>query len=141
VVALPQGRAGARRKKLTDVLRYVLEQGPTEKNIIEQCIRYRQPLPDKIANAPRLLLGLEMFYVAFADLTTCRYPGDKIDGRISWKAITDWCDAFGIVGEQREDVYHHIFKMDEVYLDHQLAKYKAAQPKPPAKGGKYGKRK
>ena len=109
---------------------YALEQGPTEKFIIEQCYRQKLPLPEKIQNAPELLLGLELFYIAFMNLTSCRTQGYGTEGPIGWLQISEYCLIHGIIGEQRDDLIYHVQKMDEVYLKFKAKKLKAtANPK------------
>jgi hypothetical protein len=98
-----------------------LEQGPTEKTIVEQCIRNRMPLPQSIANAPELYEGLELFYVAFMELTTCRALG-MAEGPIPWTAVQSYCNELGLVGEQREDMFFHIREMDTCYLEFRAKK-------------------
>ena len=114
-----------------------MEQGPTEKTIIEQCIRERRPLPDAIANAPELKFGLELFYMAFMDLTSCRSIGYGA-GPIPWSAIQTWCAAYDIQGEQREDLFYHVERLDKSYLDWSVKKQKAVtqSTKPPKRGRK-----
>lgn len=81
------------------------------------------PLPPKIANAPELQVGLDLFYVAFLDLNGSRQMGYG-EGPIRWETIHFYCEANGIVGEQREDMFYHMTQMDSVYLDHKAAKAK-----------------
>ena len=95
---------------------YALEQGPTEKFIIEQCYRQIMPLPEKIQNAPDLFLGLELFYMAFMDLTSCRGQGYGTEGPIGWLQISDYCFIHGIIGEQRDDLIYHVQHLDAEYL-------------------------
>jgi hypothetical protein len=102
-----------------------LEQGPTEKFIIQQCAQQRLPLPEKIANAPELLIGLEFFYMAFLDLTTCRGTGYDTEGPISWLAIKEWADSNEVEGEQREDLFYYINELDKAYLDFKAKKLKS----------------
>jgi hypothetical protein len=80
-----------------------LEQGPTEKTIIETCIRERRPLPDAIAKAPQLFMGLELYYVAYLDLSSCRSIG-MAEGPIPWLAIYDYAQRLGMDEEQRDDL-------------------------------------
>lgn len=94
----------------------MLEQGPVERKIIETSIRSHMPLPPKIANAPVLLQGLSFFYEAFLDLTTTRQLYESGEGPISWLAINAYCNHYGIVGEQREDMEIILAKMDGEYL-------------------------
>lgn len=90
--------------------------------IIEQCIRQRMPLPEKIRNAPSLELGLDLFYVAFMDLTSCRAVGFG-EGPIPWTATRIMADEeLGLAGEQREDLFYYIGRMDTVYLEHRAKK-------------------
>lgn len=84
--------------------------------IVEQCVRMRSPYPDAIANAPELHPGLNLFYTAFLDLTSCRTLGYS-QGPIPWLAIDHYCQANEIEGEQREDVFYHVAHLDKAYLD------------------------
>lgn len=101
-----------------------MEQGPTEKLIVEQCARQRIPLPARIANSPEVLFGLAVFYVAFLDLTSCRGTGYGTEGPISWLAIHQYADAKELDDEQREDLFYFIGKLDVVYLDYKTRKLK-----------------
>jgi hypothetical protein len=109
-------------------LLYALEQGPQEQWIIEQSVRKRMPLPKAILNAPELWMGLELFYTAFMDLTTCR-PLGMSEGPIPWTAIVQYCDRNGIEDEQREDMFFHLRSMDTAYLKHRADTSKAEQKK------------
>jgi hypothetical protein len=102
-----------------------LEQGPTEKAIIEQCYRQRIPLPSRIANAPELLLGLEFYYAAFLNLTSCRTQGYGTEGPIGWLTTDEYADRNAIEGEQREDLHYHIQKLDAAYLEFKGKKLEA----------------
>jgi hypothetical protein len=73
------------------------------------------PLPEKIANAPELAPGLDLFYVAFLELATCRTSGWG-EGPIPWTAIDRYAEANAFEGEQREDLFHHVRAMDQGYL-------------------------
>jgi len=77
----------------------------------------RMPLPKTIENAPVLLPGLDLFYVAFMDLTTCRSVGFG-EGPIPWDKTSEWCDRNDLDDEQREDMHFHITRLDTVYLKH-----------------------
>lgn len=106
---------------------YVLEQGPNEKAIVDQCVRNRVPLPQAIANAPELELGLDLFYIAFMDLTTCRAMG-MVEGPIPWTAVQSYCDELLLEGDQRDDMFYHIREMDGAYLKHKSGKVAKAEP-------------
>lgn len=84
------------------------------------------PLPDKIANAPYLFQGLELFYMAFVDLTTCRGQGYGSEGPIGWLQIHEYCIVNDIQGEQREDTLYHVQHLDAAYLLFKGKKLKAA---------------
>lgn len=104
----------------------MLEQGPTEKVILDQCYRQGLPLPLSIQNAPDLTRGLELYYRAFFDLSTCRSGIHGTEGPIQWTAIIQWATVYGLSEEQREDLVHHIGQMDEVYLKFKAKKMTAA---------------
>jgi hypothetical protein len=104
-----------------------MEQGPTEKSIIEQCIRQRRPLPNAIANAPSIEIGLDIFFVAFMDLTTCRTMGFG-EGPIPWTAKRIYAvDELSLEGEQKEDFYFYLAEMDRVYLAQRAEEMKKKQ--------------
>lgn len=109
-----------------------MEQGKTEKGIIEACIRERRPLPQAIANAPVLTLGLEFYYTAFLDLTTDRAFGYG-EGPIPWSSVERYCDRYGVQGEDREDMHHHMRAMDQAYLEHRGKQSKVESPPPASK--------
>ncbi len=85
------------------------------------------------------MLGSELFYTAFMDLTSSRSLGYMSAGPIPWHAIHLYCEANGITGEQREDVFYHVEHLDKSYLDWLAKKQKqrldASKP-PPTKRGR-----
>lgn len=78
-------------------------------------------MPDKILNAPEILPGLEIYYIAFMDLINSRQIGMGLGG-IWWETIERYCERRGIDGHQQEAMHHHIGKLDAVYLGHQSKK-------------------
>lgn len=84
--------------------------------IVDQCVRQRLPLPDRIAKAPEVFFGLEIYYIAFMDLTSCRGTGYGTEGPINWLAINQYADAKGFEDEQREDLFYFVQNLDMVYL-------------------------
>lgn len=72
-----------------------------------------------------MLEGLQLYYRAFMDLTSCRAALYGAEGPIKWTAIVMWADVNGLDGEQLEDLMYHIGKMDVVYLEHKAKKIKA----------------
>lgn len=90
--------------------------GPHDKKIVEEANRSGLPIPEKIANAPRLQMGLELYYDAFLDLNTCRSIGWGV-GPIPWTSIADWANVHGLDADQRDRLFSYIPKMDQVYRD------------------------
>lgn len=78
--------------------------------ILEQHERTGEPLPEKIANAPKLVPGLELYMEAFSSLGSCR----GMNGTIPWTAIEEYCRVYGISGIQKEDLHSHLKAMDAV---------------------------
>lgn len=75
------------------------------------------PLPDFILNTPELLPGLELYKLAFNDLSTCRQIGMGI-GPVPWTAIQEYGSMQGLGQDQFEALHYHIARMDEAYLGH-----------------------
>lgn len=73
-------------------------------------------IPPKIADAPQLRFGLELYYSAFMDLVTTR--GGWGDSPIPFGAILDWARAAELDEVQVEDLQFYVSKLDEAYLDH-----------------------
>lgn len=92
-----------------------MEQGPVEQQIIQQCLRSGMELPDKIKNAPSLLPGLELYFIAFQNLESSRETGFGI-GPIWWKTIEDYCVSKGFSEEQKEACHYHLREMDTEYM-------------------------
>lgn len=80
-------------------------------------MRERSPLPDRIANAPKLTLGLELYYDAFWELNTCRQTGWAA-GQIPWTSIRDYAVTFELDEAQEEDLFYLIRVMDNAFLDY-----------------------
>ena len=113
-----KGCLGRRFKKLVEFLLYLLEQGPTEKKVIELALRSGQPIPKKIREAPDFPLGLELFYLSWEELSTCRSSGFGL-GPIPWLAVNDYCLTYEIEDDQREDMFYHVRQLDDAYLKFQ----------------------
>lgn len=115
-----------------------MKQGPIEQIIIKQAARDGTPLPNSIANAPDLEIGLQLFYVAFFELSTCRSFSQMSEGPIWWTAINDYCNQYNIRDSQRDDLFYHLNELDKVYLDYREKETKKQLDKN-AKKGKIGK--
>lgn len=107
-----------------------MEQGPTEKAIIQAAARDRTPLPARIQNKPDVWLGLEIYYQAFMDLTSCRGHGYGTEGPISWLTIAEYADRLEFDDDQRSDLFYFVQKLDAVYLDFKTKKLQAATKTP-----------
>lgn len=90
---------------------YLLDLGPIEQNLARQAYRNGQPLPDRIANAPELFTGLELYLEAFFELDTERSHGMGIT-MIPWSSIKFYCQAYKLSSEQAEDLVYFIRSMD-----------------------------
>ena len=84
-------------------------------------MRDRLPLPDRIQNAPSLMVGLELYYEAFMDLMASRMTGFSI-GPIWWQTVQNYAEAQGFSSDQRGDLHYHIREMDTVYMQHMAKK-------------------
>lgn len=93
----------------------MLVQGPVEQAIIRQATRSGKALPEKIANAPSVLPGLDLYWQAFMDLMASRMTGMGI-GPIWWGTVQEYCVCKRLDEEQTEAMHYHIRMMDTVYL-------------------------
>ena len=99
---------------------YALEQAPHEDAILSRAMRSKRPIPSAIANAPELIMGLELFYDGFRVLHTSRG-----EGAIPWTAMLAYCREYGLDHEQRQIFYELVGEMDAAYLDYRAKKAKA----------------
>lgn len=106
-------------------MRYELEQGNTEKLVLQQLFKTApgRAIPNKIANAPSLRFGLELFYVAFMDLVHCR--DHMSGGPITWFTIQQYAVANDFDEDQTEALHFYISEMDDIYLTHMKSKSKS----------------
>jgi hypothetical protein len=84
----------------------------------------RIPLPARIANAPELLPGLDLYYEGFRVLHSCRG-----EGAIPWTVMREYCEEYGIEGEQRFCFFELLGHMDEAYFKFRNAKLEAERKK------------
>ncbi len=96
-------------------------QGPSEQKIIEQCIRTGWDLPEKIANAPSLYPGLELYYVGFMNLMSSRQTGFG-PGPLWWTTIQEYCNIQNLDEDQADAMHVHLKAMDLVYLKQAVKK-------------------
>ena len=86
------------------------------------------PFPAALLEGAELPDELRLFYLVFLDLTSCRTLG-YAQGPIPWLAIHYYCDAHDIDGEQREEVFFHVSRLDKEYLDWSAKKTKESLSK------------
>lgn len=79
------------------------------------------PLPHKIENAPSLLPGLELYYIAFIDLMASRQMGFAV-GAIQWEVVQYYCDSHRLRKDQCDDMHYHIKNLDTFYINHSAKK-------------------
>lgn len=103
----------------------MLELGPIEQNIAKQAMRAGQPLPDRIANAPELIDGLQIYLNAFFDLDSDRTHVFSPTA-IPWSSIHSYAIAFELDDEQTHDLFYFIKRMDSKHLERVAIKMKAA---------------
>jgi hypothetical protein len=85
--------------------------------IIRESIRRKQPLPERIADAPRLRPGLDLFWEAFQALTSCRsVSGFGPPSRIPWTAIDRYSERHGHSYDLALSMVEILGEMDEAYL-------------------------
>lgn len=89
--------------------------GPIEQNIIKQAMRFGQPIPDRILNAPELQNGLYLYLQAFFELDSER--SHAFGARpIPWSSIKDYAAAFNFDECQTDDLFYFIRQMDNEHL-------------------------
>jgi len=69
-------------------------------------------------------MGLELYFTAWIELDPDRPTGWDVRP-IPWSSISEYAAAFGIKGEQRDDLFYIVRKMDNAYLKHLQSKQKA----------------
>lgn len=82
-------------------------------------------MPDKIANAPVLMRGLEIFWTAYWALVSDRPPDSvRVDGNrqfttvhfIPRASVRDYAIDHGMDADATEALHHHIRAMDVAYM-------------------------
>lgn len=94
--------------------------GKDEKTLLGLAQRQNMPIPEKIANAPELLPGLQMYLDCFNDLNHSRFNSSGFVGHIHYNVIDLWCNNNDVEGDQKLAVLHIISKMDQVYINWQF---------------------
>lgn len=107
--------------------------GHIEQGIAKQAYMAGQPLPERIANAPELEDGLEVYFEAYFDLDTERHHGMGLM-QIPWSKIQMYAEAKSFDEEQTEELHAYIRAMDNANLARLEKKKGKSVGKPNAKG-------
>lgn len=99
-----------------------MELGAIEQDIIRQCRQSKQPLPDRIANAPVLRQGLEFYLQAFFDLDSERNQGMG-QGRIPWFSIQRYASFYALNEDERDRLNYYIRALDAALAKHYKEKH------------------
>jgi hypothetical protein len=94
---------------------YLLDMGPIERNIAQQAMRAGEGMPDRIANAPDLEAGLDLFIQAFFDLDTERSHGFALTA-IPYTSILNYARLHELDDETTQDMLFLIRRMDNAHL-------------------------
>ena len=73
------------------------------------------------------MLGLELYYDAFWELSTCRATGLAL-GPIPWSAIKDYAVTFGLDEAQEEDLFYLVRAVDNAFLSYHAKGTGQSQP-------------
>jgi len=105
-------------------LEYLFEQGDIEESIAKQAARMGQPMPDRIANAPELKQGLQLYLQAFLDLDSERSHA-MAPTPIPWTSISTYARHLELDEEQTEALFFIINSVDGNHLARLRKKMKA----------------
>lgn len=98
--------------------------GTTEERLLRQAYARGGKLPRALAEAPELRLGLELYYLAYNELHSCRSWSFGA-GPIPWSATKDYAVANRLDEEQTEDLLYYVSKMDQAYIEYASEKSKS----------------
>lgn len=100
--------------------------GPIEQTIIKQALRAGNPIPDRIANAPELKPGLNLFLEAFLELDSERSHSFGPE-RIPLTKIFEYANAYEFEQEQTEDLVYLVREMDKAHVSDLAKRQKSKQ--------------
>lgn len=100
--------------------------GKSEQSIARQAMQSGQPLPDRIANAAELRLGLNLYLDAFFDLDSERSHAAGVTA-IPYSRIRDYAVGYEFDSEQTEDLMYFIRSMDTAHMNRLAEKIRLAQ--------------
>lgn len=86
--------------------------------------------PKFLQDRPTLLIGLDLYFDAFTDLSTCRQIGMSV-GPIPYTAIIEYSRVHGFDYETSQLLLRYISEMDSAYLRYQYKKVDSETKKKP----------
>lgn len=99
--------------------------------IVQDCRRRKRPLPDKVANAPQLLTGLDIYWDAYVALSTCRPPAFAGVMPIPWASVDAYARAQDFDEEQHYRLWYCVSMMDKEFTRYVKSKEeRGPEPKP-----------
>lgn len=92
--------------------------------MVKQAMRNGQPIPNRIANAPELQPGLEIYLQAFIELDSERSHVNGVVAIPTLKII-EYAKAFDFNQEQKEDLLYLIRAVDSAHCKKLISEFKA----------------
>lgn len=120
----------------------MMDLAPVERSVARQMVRDGRNVPDNMASAPELRVGLQFYIEAFFDLDSERTHGESL-APIPWGKIKDYAEAYECDEEQTADLIYLVKQMDADHLKRLAAKIKARSKhggKPVKSGKTYARR-
>ena len=93
-------------------------------------------ISQEILDAPELQIGLELYWIAFCELGTCRPSAMAGVAPIPWTAVEQWADKEELDEEQNQRLHLILGRMDKAYSE--WAEQDGNKSKPPSPGIKDG---
>lgn len=100
------------------------EMGKVEQSIIDQALRSKSPIPDKILNAPILREDLTFYLQAYLELETERPVGFGLY-RIPWHSIMQYGEYYQLTEDEADRLLFFIRQIDNAIIN----KYQAEHPR------------
>lgn len=98
------------------MLLYQCTTGRSEQHLTRLAKRAGRPLPDKIANKPRLHYGNDVYLYALQDLDSERSAGFGLS-RIPWSTVHSYAVAHQLVGDALHDFVYTVTRVDAGYVE------------------------
>ncbi len=109
--------------------------GTTEQSVVRQAIQNREPIPERIQNAPELLPWLGLYFEAFL-----RLDSERSEAPIPWSKILAYAERCGYDEEQTDCLIHYVRALEPVIDGHRSKKAKERMAAAAAKTPKGRKR-